>query len=69
MQVFHAGTKQVGPDIVTNGGRVLGVTAAGPTLEAALSSVYLAAHQIHFDGMHHRKDIGAHGTRVRAAGD
>src|SRR5271163_3567395 len=69
VQVFHAGTKQVGPDIVTNGGRVLGVTAAGPTLEAALSSVYLAAHQIHFDGMHHRKDIGAHGTRVRAAGD
>ena len=69
VKAFHAGTKLEGNDIVTSGGRVLGVTSAAPTLEAALKSAYLGAAQIHFEGMHYRKDIGAHGSRGHAAGD
>jgi phosphoribosylamine--glycine ligase len=69
VKVFHAGTKRVGETIVTNGGRVLGVTAAGPTLEAALASVYEAAARIHFEGMHYRKDIGRHGNSMKASGN
>jgi len=69
VEVFHAGTKQEGHNLVTAGGRVLGVTAAGPTLEAALRTAYQGAARIHFEGMHYRKDIGAHGSRVQAAGD
>lgn len=69
VKVFHAGTKLMGKSIVTNGGRVLGITAAAATLDAALASAYQAASRIHFDGMHYRKDIGAHATHLRAAGD
>ena len=68
VKVLHAGTKLVGNTVVTNGGRVLGVTAAGKTLEAALTSAYDAAAKIHFEGMHYRKDIGAHASELRAAG-
>jgi len=68
VKVLHAGTKLVGDTVVTNGGRVLGVTAAGKTLEAALASAYDAAAKIHFEGMHYRKDIGAHASELRAAG-
>jgi phosphoribosylamine---glycine ligase len=68
-QVFHAGTRLDHGFLVTSGGRVLGVTATGHSLEAALSSAYQAAAKIHFDGMHYRKDIGAHVGRVHAAGD
>lgn len=59
--VFHAGTKQTGDGLVTNGGRVLGVTAGGENLQAALDGIYRAAAQIHFDGMHYRRDIGHKG--------
>ena len=69
VKVLHAGTKLFGDTVVTNGGRVLGVTAIAKTLEAALASAYDAAGRIHFDGMHYRKDIGAHATPLRAAGD
>jgi phosphoribosylamine--glycine ligase len=69
VEVFQAGTKREGEAILTSGGRVLGVTAAGPTLEAALKLVYQAATKIRFDGMHYRKDIGAHSGRLKAAGD
>jgi phosphoribosylamine--glycine ligase len=69
VRVLHAGTKLEGEAVVTNGGRVLGVTTAAATLDAALSSVYEAASRIHFEGMHYRKDIGAHAPRLRAAGD
>jgi len=69
VKVLHAGTKLVAGGLVTNGGRVLGVTAAGATLEAALASVYEAASRIHFEGMHYRTDIGAHVTHLRAAGE
>ena len=69
MKVFHAGTKLAGDSIVTNGGRVLGVTAAAPSVESALAEVYDAIGRIHFEGMHYRKDIAAQANRVSAAGD
>jgi phosphoribosylamine---glycine ligase len=69
VKILHAGTKLAGDDVVTNGGRVLGVTAAAASLKAALASAYEAASRIHFEGMHYRKDIGAPTTRLKAAGD
>ncbi len=57
--VFHAGTKADDAGrIVTAGGRVLGVTATGETMEQALELAYRAADRIHFDGMFCRRDIG-----------
>ncbi|OUQ23562.1 phosphoribosylamine--glycine ligase [Flavonifractor sp. An135] len=57
--VFHAGTaRNEAGDIVTNGGRVLGVTAVAVDLEGAIAKAYAAAKPIHFDGMHFRTDIG-----------
>jgi phosphoribosylamine--glycine ligase len=61
--VFHAGTKMVGTQLVTNGGRVLSVTAGGATLPAAIECAYRAAGKIHFAGMHYRTDIGAKGLK------
>jgi phosphoribosylamine--glycine ligase len=69
VQVFQAGTKLQDESLITNGGRVLGVTATGDSLEMALASAYDAAEKIHFDGIHYRKDIGGHVGRVKAAGD
>ena len=66
---FHAGTKRSGTTLCTSGGRVLGVTASADSLPTALGAAYDAASQIHFDGMHYRKDIGAHTGRVQVAGD
>ena len=57
--VFHAGTKRLEDgSFVTNGGRVLGVTARGATLDEALDSAYAAVDTIHFDNAHYRHDIG-----------
>ncbi len=56
--VFHAGTKITGSEVVTAGGRVLGVSAAAPTLEQALARAYESIANIHFDGMYYRRDIG-----------
>ncbi len=56
--VFHAGTKRRDGKIFTNGGRVLGVTGLGNTIEEAISHTYRAIDKIHFDGMHYRRDIG-----------
>jgi phosphoribosylamine--glycine ligase len=56
--VFHAGTALCGEDIVTNGGRVLGVTALGQDLPEARRKAYAAADIIHFDQMQRRNDIG-----------
>ncbi|HXM93221.1 MAG TPA: phosphoribosylamine--glycine ligase [Candidatus Dormibacteraeota bacterium] len=69
VKVFHAGTKSTAGELVTNGGRVLGVTASGSSLDEALASAYQAASKIRFDGMHYRKDIGAHVRRVQTADD
>lgn len=57
--VFHAGTKQDGNKLLTNGGRVLGVTATGDTLQSTLDKAYSAISLINFEGMQYRKDIGA----------
>ena len=69
VKVLHAGTKRVGNEIVTSGGRVLGVTSWGPDLAAALASAYAAAERICFDRMHYRKDIGQPGHSLRASGN
>ena len=58
VQVFHAGTAQVGGHIVTAGGRVLGVTAAADSLDQALARAYQALAEISFEGMYYRRDIG-----------
>jgi phosphoribosylamine--glycine ligase len=58
-KVFHAGTAKSGDQIVTSGGRVLGVTAWARDLRAAQSAAYAAVEKIHFDGAHFRRDIAA----------
>jgi phosphoribosylamine--glycine ligase len=68
VKVLHAGTKQSGDAIVTSGGRVLGVTASGDSLEASIAKAYVAIRKINFDGMHYRLDIGASSKRVDVAG-
>ena len=59
-EVFHAGTKKL-PDgtLVTNGGRVLGVSVTAPTLKDAVAKAYAEAGKISFEDMHCRRDIGA----------
>lgn len=56
--VFHAGTLKKDGEIVTCGGRVMGITALGKDIEDARKVAYEAVTKIHFDGMHYRKDIG-----------
>ena len=58
-KVFHAGTALKDGQIVTNGGRVLGVTALGKDLRAAQVAAYAAVQNIHFDGAQFRRDIAA----------
>jgi phosphoribosylamine--glycine ligase len=58
VMVFQAGTRQKGADIVTAGGRVLGVTALGSTLHAARDNAYRAVQRIRFQGAQYRSDIG-----------
>jgi phosphoribosylamine---glycine ligase len=62
--VFHAGTRQEDGQFVTDGGRVLGVTATGQDLATAIMSAYEAVNKIHFEGMHCRRDIGAKGLKI-----
>ncbi|HXG32863.1 MAG TPA: phosphoribosylamine--glycine ligase [Bryobacteraceae bacterium] len=61
--VFHAGTRLGARGLETAGGRVLGVTASGATLQEAIERVYAAVSKIHFEGMHYRRDIGAKGLK------
>ena len=56
--LFHAGTALRDDRLTTNGGRVLGVTALGKTVEAAREMAYANAKKIYFEGMHYRSDIG-----------
>ena len=56
--VYHAGTKLVDGKFITAGGRVLGVTATGKTLDEALSRAYAGVEKIHFTDVHYRHDIG-----------
>jgi phosphoribosylamine--glycine ligase/phosphoribosylaminoimidazole synthetase len=57
--LFHAGTAINNGAVITAGGRVMGVTATGKSLEEAVAEAYKAVSTIHFPGMHYRKDIGA----------
>jgi phosphoribosylamine--glycine ligase len=57
-RVFHAGTRKDGKNVVTNGGRVLCVTALGDSVKMARTRAYEAVDQIRFAGMQYRKDIG-----------
>jgi phosphoribosylamine--glycine ligase len=62
--VFHAGTASRNGGVVTNGGRVLGVTALGDTVADAVAAAYGATEKIHWDGMHYRHDIGHRALRA-----
>lgn len=64
--IYHAGTDQKEGQLVTSGGRVLGVAATADTLKAAVDKAYAAAEGITFEGLHKRNDIGA---RALAAGN
>lgn len=64
VMVFHAGTKRKDDSIVTNGGRVLGVTARGASIKDAIKEAYNAVAHINFDGMQYRSDIGAKALKM-----
>ncbi|HEV2136942.1 MAG TPA: phosphoribosylamine--glycine ligase [Terracidiphilus sp.] len=66
VQVFHSGTARKDGQIATAGGRVLGATAAAPTLDEALRRAYEALAEIRFEGMYYRRDIG-HRAKARRA--
>ncbi len=59
--VFHAGTKKENGQVLTAGGRVLGITALGPSLDQARERAYRAVGQVHFEGAQFRRDIAAKG--------
>jgi phosphoribosylamine--glycine ligase len=63
VKVFHSGTRMVGGQLQTDGGRVLGITAVGETIKAAQTRAYEAVARVHFDGMHFRRDIGHQAVR------
>jgi phosphoribosylamine--glycine ligase len=63
VQIFHSGTARLGGQLVTAGGRVLGVAAAAPSLEEALARAYQAMAEIHFEGIYYRRDIGHRALR------
>ncbi|MBM3322811.1 phosphoribosylamine--glycine ligase [candidate division WOR-3 bacterium] len=65
--IFHAGTRTEGNRLVTNGGRVLGVTGIGSTLIDARNRAYEALGKVSFSGMFYRRDIGARGIKARRA--
>ncbi|HEX5482478.1 MAG TPA: phosphoribosylamine--glycine ligase [Terriglobia bacterium] len=67
VKVFHAGTVFENHQLITHGGRVLGVTAIGEDLPAAIQRVYAAVGKIQFEGMQYRRDIGAKGLRHRSS--
>ncbi len=66
VKIFHAGTANSGDEIVTNGGRVLGVTALGKDLRAAQAAAYAAVEKIKFEGAHFRRDIAAKAFEIES---
>jgi phosphoribosylamine---glycine ligase len=62
IQIFHAGTRYANGKLVTNGGRVLAVTALGSTIAVARDRAYEAVSRIHFEGCHYRLDIALAAT-------
>lgn len=69
VEVFHAGTKKSGSKVVTNGGRVLGITAIGSNLAEAIDKAYQATALISFSGCYFRKDIGGKALKRSAGSD
>ena len=65
VEAFHAGTTLKDGHVVTNGGRVLGVTALGNNIEETIKLAYQATSQIHWDGVYNRTDIGKKALRKR----
>ena len=63
--VFHAGTKLSDGKIVTNGGRVLGVTATADNLKNAVDAAYKAVEKVHFENAFYRKDIGQKALNIK----
>jgi len=63
VKIFHAGTAFRDQQLLTAGGRVLGVTAIAEDLPTTIEQAYAAVSKVHFDGMHYRRDIGAKGLR------
>jgi len=64
-KVFHAGTARAGEQVVTSGGRVLGVTAWGTGLARAMQAAYEGGEGIRFEGAQFRRDIGLKGLKVK----
>lgn len=67
VEIFHAGSALVGGQLLTAGGRVLGVSAAAETLELALSRAYQALEEINFEGMYYRRDIAHRALKPKQA--
>ena len=65
VMLFHAGTRRDGSRVLTDGGRVLAVTAVAPSFAEAAARAYEAAGQIHFDGAHYRRDIARRVVEAR----
>jgi phosphoribosylamine--glycine ligase len=61
--IFHAGTKKQNKKIITNGGRVLGITALGDTLESAIKNAYDVTEKISWKNKYSRTDIGKKGLK------
>jgi phosphoribosylamine--glycine ligase len=59
VMVFHSGTAMKNGAVVTDGGRVLGVTGLGASVAVAIDNAYKGAREISFEGAHYRRDIGA----------
>lgn len=67
--VYHAGTVMEGEELVTAGGRVLGVCGRGPTLNDALTTAYRGLQEINFEGMFYREDIGRDTLQAQRAAE
>lgn len=65
--VFHAGTALTDGKLVTNGGRVLGLTGFGATIEDAVKSAYSGMERVQFQGMHYRRDIAHRALKKRSS--
>ncbi len=58
LHVFHAGTRRLDGQVVSSGGRVLGVTGTGPSIREAIAAAYRGVQAVGFEGCHYRRDIG-----------
>jgi phosphoribosylamine--glycine ligase len=58
VHVFHAGTRRVDGQVVSSGGRVLGITGAGASIRDAIAAAYRGVEAVGFEGCHYRRDIG-----------